>query len=92
MSDLKILKEKHLAEFEKRTTQEMIDAPTYLHWTDEQLGGITRALANDLVDTYGDVALQVGACVYLILDGFAGQVESASFKTPDGKTVTIKVS
>ena len=86
-----ILSRKHLNEFEKRTTQEMLDAPSYLDWTDEQLGSICRALALDLNDSHGSRAMEIAACVYLIVDGFEGQVKSASFKTSAGERVTITV-
>lgn len=45
-------KEKHpaLAEFDKTVTQEEKDALSYLDWTDERLGAMTRATAKYLND------------------------------------------
>jgi hypothetical protein len=62
MSDA--LKRAHLDAL--RQTQTQIDAPTYLDWTDEELGKLTRALALDIGDTYGAISARLAACAAII--------------------------
>jgi hypothetical protein len=55
--------------FLKTLTQEEIDAPSYMDWSDERLGQATRAMANMLheTDITGFKGIKTMAAVYVLI-------------------------